>query len=238
MGSVPSGHDLTITAVLRPTHTGELSALLRDLYDPSSPRYEQWLTPAEFIHDFGPSPAQIDTVTSWLRAQGLTTRGARDGGDRDRGRPTPWRARSSVSFSSYRLAGGATGYVASNAPLVSARGRREHLDDHRPLRHDPLRQPPRSHAARAAPFVIERAARGGFGKRGRARRTNCVRRRPATSRPAATGPRIKSGAATTSTTCSPRASPARARRSRCSSWARAGPPTRTTTSPASACTTR
>src|SRR5579863_7934935 len=65
LGALASTQPLTITVALRPSHTDRLSALLADLYDPASPRYEQWLAPGQFIQEFGPSRAQIDTVTSW-----------------------------------------------------------------------------------------------------------------------------------------------------------------------------
>ena len=71
LGSVPSSQPITITIALRPSHTDRLSALLHDLYDPTSSRYEQWLAPGEFNREFGPSRAQIEAVTSWLHGKGL-----------------------------------------------------------------------------------------------------------------------------------------------------------------------
>jgi hypothetical protein len=118
LGALPPARQLTITVVLRPSHPDELAALLRDLYDPASPRYGAWLATGEFNRRFGPSAAEIEGVTSWLeskglhdtRAQGMTVRAtatARDVGNAF-----------GVSFTGYRLAAGTAGYAASNEPLV------------------------------------------------------------------------------------------------------------------------
>ncbi|HEX3786306.1 MAG TPA: S53 family serine peptidase [Pseudonocardiaceae bacterium] len=40
--------------------------------DPSSPAYAHYLTPAQYVATFGPSAAQVSTVSSWLRSQGMT----------------------------------------------------------------------------------------------------------------------------------------------------------------------
>ena len=50
----------------------DLEALLREQQDPSSPKYHKWLTPEEFADRFGLSSTDVDKVTSWLQAQGLT----------------------------------------------------------------------------------------------------------------------------------------------------------------------
>jgi hypothetical protein len=118
LGLLPAAQQLTINVVLRPSHPNELAALLHDLYDPASPRYEQWLATGEFDREFGPSPAEISAVTSWLRAsgltetsvQGMTVRAVADVGVLAR--------TFSVSFARYRLATGTVGYAANSAPLV------------------------------------------------------------------------------------------------------------------------
>jgi hypothetical protein len=55
-----------------PAQQAALEQLLRDQQDPSSPRYRQWLTPQQFGEQFGPSPAELDAVTGWLRDSGFT----------------------------------------------------------------------------------------------------------------------------------------------------------------------
>jgi hypothetical protein len=46
-----------------------LDALLAEQHDPSSPRYQRWLTPEEFGEMFGPSQADVDAVTQWLESK-------------------------------------------------------------------------------------------------------------------------------------------------------------------------
>ncbi len=50
----------------------QLDSLLTQLHDRSSPHYQQWLKPAEFMARFGPRPADIAAVTDALTARGLT----------------------------------------------------------------------------------------------------------------------------------------------------------------------
>jgi Pro-kumamolisin, activation domain/Bacterial Ig-like domain (group 3) len=57
-----------------------LDQLLADQQDPSSPRYHQWLTPAQYGAQFGLSSADLATVKEWLTAQGFTVTGVANGG--------------------------------------------------------------------------------------------------------------------------------------------------------------
>ena len=57
-----------------------LDQLLVDLQDPSSPRYHQWLTPAQFGAQFGLSTGDIAKVTAWLTGKGFTVTGVAQGG--------------------------------------------------------------------------------------------------------------------------------------------------------------
>ncbi len=61
--------NMQVTLGLR--NRGELDKLLRDRQNPASPRYHQWLTPAQFAARFGPSQQDLDAVVQWLNAQGL-----------------------------------------------------------------------------------------------------------------------------------------------------------------------
>src|ERR1700761_5658252 len=54
------------------THTAALEQLLKDQTDESSPRYHQWLTPAQFKSQFGPSRADVAKARSLLEAAGFT----------------------------------------------------------------------------------------------------------------------------------------------------------------------
>jgi hypothetical protein len=49
-----------------------LDALVEAQQDPSSPQYQQWLTPAEFGAQFGVDDSDLALVTTWLAAHGFT----------------------------------------------------------------------------------------------------------------------------------------------------------------------
>jgi hypothetical protein len=55
-----------------PAQESALRQLLDEQKSASSPNYHQWLTPAQFGQQFGPSDADIATVTAWLQSHGFT----------------------------------------------------------------------------------------------------------------------------------------------------------------------
>jgi pseudomonalisin len=55
----------------RPGAEAKLEQFLRDVQDPSSPRFHQWLTPEQYGAQFGLSDGQLREVTGWLEKQGL-----------------------------------------------------------------------------------------------------------------------------------------------------------------------
>jgi hypothetical protein len=57
-----------------------LDQLLADQQNPASPRYQQWLTPAQFAAQFGMSSDDIAKVTAWLASEGFTVTGVANGG--------------------------------------------------------------------------------------------------------------------------------------------------------------
>ena len=69
LGTVP------VMIALKLRHPHALDAFLRAVRDPSSPLYRQFLTPQEFTHLYGPSPATVARVKAYLRAQGFTVTG-------------------------------------------------------------------------------------------------------------------------------------------------------------------
>ena len=50
----------------------ELEQLNRDLVDPASPNFHQWLTPEKFRQEFSLAPEDIEAITTWLRSMGFT----------------------------------------------------------------------------------------------------------------------------------------------------------------------
>ena len=238
---LPASDRLTITVVLRPSHTDQLDALLRDLYDPASPRYGTGSRPASSTASSGRAPAEVDArhcVAARARActdtsvEGMAVRAT--GAAQDVARRVrrlvlalPARARARPATSRRR------------APLVPAAVAGGITHDRRALRHGPVRQlarpaPPQAPAARRA------AARGAAAPRAapHAAPVACAtaaqlrRRRPVLDR--------RPGRALL-----PRQRPVRRgahRQGQDDRAARARPeprrPTRTSTSRASGCTTR
>ena len=55
-----------------PEARSRLDTFLAGLQEPGSASFHQWLTPAQFGERFGPSQADLEQVTGWLRDQGFT----------------------------------------------------------------------------------------------------------------------------------------------------------------------
>ena len=49
----------------------ELTQYLADVQNPGSPSFHQWMTPARYGAEFGISDSDLQTVESWLQAQGF-----------------------------------------------------------------------------------------------------------------------------------------------------------------------
>jgi kumamolisin len=62
---------MSVEVVLAPRNSPELSAMLTDLYDVSSPNYQHWLAKGEFSSRFAPDGAQIADVAAYLTESGL-----------------------------------------------------------------------------------------------------------------------------------------------------------------------
>ena len=81
VGPAPAGEELTIGVSLqRPNTSGELQ-LYKELYDPSSPVYGQFLSPAQFDQEFGVPASSSSAVESWLQGGGLTIEATSAAGD-------------------------------------------------------------------------------------------------------------------------------------------------------------
>src|SRR5215469_11018654 len=72
VGVVSKQQQLDISVGLALNNQDELDSLLRDLYNPASPRFHQFLTPAEFAAAFGPTADQQQQVVDYLRNLGLS----------------------------------------------------------------------------------------------------------------------------------------------------------------------
>src|SRR5579864_5325815 len=76
-GRISSEQTITGAVVFRlsPAQLSDLDRLLSDQQNPSSPHYDQWLTPEQYAARFGMSQNDLSKVSGWLRSQGLTLTG-------------------------------------------------------------------------------------------------------------------------------------------------------------------
>jgi len=80
IGRLPNNQVLQLDLVLPLRDPAGLKAFLADVYNPASPNYRQFLTPAEFTARFGPTQADYDTVLRFATTYGFqVVGGSRDG---------------------------------------------------------------------------------------------------------------------------------------------------------------
>lgn len=72
LGSLPSSQRLRLTISLPLRNQDQLSTLLRQLYDPSTPNNRHFLTVEQFTEQFGPSVADYQRVIGFAHSNGLT----------------------------------------------------------------------------------------------------------------------------------------------------------------------
>ena len=81
LGAAPAGSRRTVGIFLyRPDPAGEQS-LYAALYDPASPLFHRFLTPAQFAARFGVARARVQAVRQWLRSGGLRINSVTAAGD-------------------------------------------------------------------------------------------------------------------------------------------------------------
>jgi hypothetical protein len=71
VGRVPATNQLNLVIALPWRDSAGLSNLLREIYDPRSPRFHQFLTPAQVTERFGPSPQDYQALIDFARAHRL-----------------------------------------------------------------------------------------------------------------------------------------------------------------------
>ncbi|HTX20808.1 MAG TPA: protease pro-enzyme activation domain-containing protein [Candidatus Aquilonibacter sp.] len=77
-GTLPGTTQLHLAIGLPLHNRAELTELLQQLYDPASPNYHKFLTPAEFTARFGPTEADYAAVKDFARAHGFAVTGTYD----------------------------------------------------------------------------------------------------------------------------------------------------------------
>lgn len=82
IGQLPPDQTMTLDVVLPLRDPAGLNTVLKQLYDPSSSSYRQFLTVPQFTERFGPTQENYDTVVRYLKTYGFEiTGGTRDGMD-------------------------------------------------------------------------------------------------------------------------------------------------------------
>jgi subtilase family serine protease len=82
VGRLPATQSMHIDIVLAVRDQAGLDSFLRELYDPSSPAYRQFLTVEQFTEAFGPSQKNFDALIRFAKTNGFTvTGGSRDAMD-------------------------------------------------------------------------------------------------------------------------------------------------------------
>lgn len=74
-GRLHSAEKLRLAIGLPLRNPGELADLIRQLYDPASPNFRQYLSPAQFTAQFGPVTQDYQAVIDFAKANGLTVTG-------------------------------------------------------------------------------------------------------------------------------------------------------------------
>jgi subtilase family serine protease len=72
IGRLPANQSMRIVLVLPLRNQPALDSLLRDLYDPASPSFRQWLTVEQFTGRFGPTQADYDALRQFAESHGFT----------------------------------------------------------------------------------------------------------------------------------------------------------------------
>ncbi|MGD0346004.1 MAG: S53 family peptidase [Terracidiphilus sp.] len=72
ISNLSSAQTLQLVITLPLQNQDELDQLIKNLYDPTSPSYHQFLTVDQFTAEFGPTQAQYDAVVNFAQANGLT----------------------------------------------------------------------------------------------------------------------------------------------------------------------
>src|SRR5579872_1301715 len=74
MGAVPATENLHLSIQLRLRNEAALDSLLKQIYDPTSAKFHQFLTVEEFTEQFGPTKSDYDAVVAFAESNGLTVK--------------------------------------------------------------------------------------------------------------------------------------------------------------------
>jgi len=120
IGALPDARQLSFEVTLAPRDPAGLSELLTELYDPTSPLYHHWLSPAAFDERFAPSPATVAATLAWLRSLGLEASYTSGFSVSAHGTATQVRAGLGIGLEQYRTPSGRAIYASRGTPEVPA----------------------------------------------------------------------------------------------------------------------
>jgi subtilase family serine protease len=119
LGTASGLQQLHLSVGLQPRNQQELNTLLYNLYDSRSSLYHHFLSPQEFVDEFGPTPQQQQQVTSYLQSQGFHVTSVSPNGLLIDANATVSQAESAfqISINTYQL-GARTFYANASAPTI------------------------------------------------------------------------------------------------------------------------
>jgi len=75
LGQLPGANEIELAIGLPLRNREALTNLLEELYNPASPDYRQYLTPAQFAERFGPTEEEYQKVVAFVESRGLRLNG-------------------------------------------------------------------------------------------------------------------------------------------------------------------
>ncbi len=116
-GQLPVSEPLSLTVRLRPTSAqlAALDQLLAAQTDATSPRFHHWLTTSQYAEQFGATPEQLATVTTYLQSHGLTVTSVSPSQTRLNVSGTAGQAQLAFATPLHRFSIGGTPYFANAA---------------------------------------------------------------------------------------------------------------------------
>jgi len=123
IGQADKSNDISLTVSLQVRNQADLDRFIADLYNPASPNYKQFLTPQTFAAQFGPTTANIQSVTQYLTAQGLHVSSVSPEGTliQVNGKVADVEQAFGTVINNYQNSSGQTYYANANSPQIPSR---------------------------------------------------------------------------------------------------------------------
>ena len=72
LGALPDKQIMQLGVMLPLRNSTQLTTLLHQLYDPSSPQFRHFLSVAQFADQFGPTASDYQAISDWAKSKGFT----------------------------------------------------------------------------------------------------------------------------------------------------------------------